>query len=144
MTNYYRIPDNVRFRDLNEKQQNILLHGDEEPDVIEVRFRTKTGAVWRFDVTWNGILGFMRDRYFKTESESVRADIEKYMSRSACPACKGSRYKPEALLITVGGKNISEIFPIQKRQRSGITGNWFGVEYACHGIILWTRKFIYF
>jgi excinuclease ABC subunit A len=109
VTNYYRIPDNVRFRDLNEKQQNILLFGDEEPDVVEVRLKTKTGAVWKFNVEWNGILGFMRDRYFKTESEAVRQDIEKYMSQSPCSACKGSRYKPEALLITVGNKNISEI-----------------------------------
>jgi len=102
VTNHYRIPDNVRFRDLNEKQQNILLHGNEETDDIEVRLKTKTGAVWRFDVEWNGILGFMRDRYFKTESEAVREDIEKYMSRSLCPTCHGSRYKAEVLLITVG------------------------------------------
>ena len=109
VTNHYRIPDNVRFRDLSEKQQNILLFGDEDPDDIEVRLKTKTGAVWKFNVEWNGILGFMRDRYFKTESEAVRQDIEKYMSQSPCSACKGSRYKPEALLITVGNKNISEI-----------------------------------
>jgi excinuclease ABC subunit A len=109
VTNYYRIPDNVRFRDLSEKHQDILLHGGEDPDEIEVRLKTKTGAVWRFDVTWNGILGFMRDRYFKTESEAVRQDIEKYMSPSACPDCRGTRYKPEALLISVGKKNISEV-----------------------------------
>lgn len=109
VTNYYRIPDNVRFRNLSEKQQNILLYGNEEPDDIEVRFRAKTGSVWRFNVTWNGILGFMRDRYFKTDSEAVRRDIEKYMSQSPCSACKGSRYKAEALLVTVGGRNISEI-----------------------------------
>ena len=35
VTNYYHIPDNVRFRDLSEKQQNILLYGDEEPDDID-------------------------------------------------------------------------------------------------------------
>ncbi len=109
VTNHYRIPDNVRFRDLSEKQQNILMYGDEEPDEIEVRFKTKTGAVWRFNVTWNGILGFMRDRYFKTKSEAVREDIEKYMSPNVCPTCKGSRYKKEVLWITVGGKNIHEI-----------------------------------
>ncbi len=109
VTNYYRIPDNVRFRDLNEKQQNILLYGDEEPDVVEVRLKTKTGAVWKFNVEWNGILGFMRDRYFKTESEAVRQDIEKYMSQSPCSACKGSRYKPEALLVTVGGKTPHQL-----------------------------------
>ncbi|OGI27675.1 MAG: excinuclease ABC subunit A [Candidatus Moranbacteria bacterium RIFOXYB1_FULL_43_19] len=112
VTNYYHIPDNVRFRDLSEKQQNILLYGDEEPEDIEVRLKTKTGAVWRFDVTWNGILGFMRDRYFKTESEAVRQDIEKYMSQSPCSACKGSRYKPEALLITVGSRNIAQVSKI--------------------------------
>jgi excinuclease ABC subunit A len=109
VASHYRIADNVRFRDLTEKQQNILMHGDEEPDEIEVRLKTKTGAVWRFDVTWNGILGFMRDRYFKTESEAVREDIEKYMSPNVCPTCKGSRYKKEALWITVGNKNIHEI-----------------------------------
>jgi excinuclease ABC subunit A len=116
VTNYYRIPDNVRFRDLNEKQQNILLFGDEDPDDIEVRLKTKTGAVWKFNVEWNGILGFMRDRYFKTESESVRADIEKYMSRSACPACKGSRYKSGALLITVGNQNIAQVSSVSVQE----------------------------
>jgi len=109
VTNFYRIPDNVRFRDLSENQQEILINGEEEPDSIEVRLKTKTGAVWRFDVKWNGILGFMRDRYFKTESEGVRQDIEKYMSQSVCPACNGSRHKPEALLITVGGRNVAEV-----------------------------------
>ncbi len=109
VTNFYRIPDNVRLRDLSEKHQNILLHGDEEPDDITVKLRTKTGTIWTFDVEWNGILGFMRDRYFKTESEAVRDDIEKYMSQNVCPTCKGSRYKKEALWITVGDKNIHEI-----------------------------------
>jgi len=109
VTNHYRIPDYVRFRDLAERQQNILLHGEEEPDEIEVKMRMKTGAVWRFDITWNGILGFMRDRYFKTESEAVREGIEKYMSPSPCPTCHGSRYKKEALWFTIGDKDIHQI-----------------------------------
>ena len=109
VTDYYRIPDYVRFRDLTERQQNILLHGEEEPDTIGVKFRAKTGTVWTFDIDWNGILGFMRDRYFKTESVAVREDIEKYMSPSPCPTCGGSRYKKEALWFAVGDRNIYEI-----------------------------------
>ena len=77
--------------------------------ISTVRLRTKTGTIWTFDVEWNGILGFMRDRYFKTESEAVRDDIEKYMSPNVCPTCKGSRYKKEALWITLGDKNIHQI-----------------------------------
>jgi len=108
VTNYYRIPDNVRFCDLSERQRKIILFGNEDPDEIEVRFRTKTGAVWRFDITWNGILGFLRERYFKTDSEAVREDIEKYMSQSPCSVCRGSRYKPEVLWVTIGGENRSQ------------------------------------
>ena len=57
VTSYYRIPDNVRFRDLNEKQQNILLYGDDPSDEIEVRFRTKTGTVWRLMLNGMGFWG---------------------------------------------------------------------------------------
>jgi len=109
VTNYYSIPDNVRIRDLTERQKDILLFGDDPADEVPVKFHSKTGSVWRFEIEWNGVVGFLRDRYFKTESEAVRANIEKYMSQSPCGDCKGSRYKPEALLVTVGGKNISEV-----------------------------------
>ncbi|MDI6778413.1 MAG: excinuclease ABC subunit UvrA [Patescibacteria group bacterium] len=109
VTNYYSIPDNVRIRDLSERQKNILLFGDDPADEIPVRFHSKTGSVWRFEIEWNGVVGFLRDRYFKTESEAVRANIEKYMSQSPCAACKGSRYKPETLLITVGGKTPHQL-----------------------------------
>ncbi len=109
VANYYSIPDNVRIRDLSERQKKILLFGDEPADEIPVRFYSKTGSVWRFEIDWNGVVGFLRDRYFKTDSEAVRANIEKYMSRSPCSKCGGSRYKPEALLITVGGRNIAEV-----------------------------------
>jgi excinuclease ABC subunit A len=109
VANHYRIPDNVRFRDLSERQQEILMRGEEDPDEIEVRMRMKTGAVWRFDIVWNGILGFMRNRYFKTESEAVREDIEKYMSPNVCPTCQGSRYKKEVLWFTVGDRDINQV-----------------------------------
>ncbi len=103
---YYHIPDNVRIRDLSEEKFNILLNGDKVPDEIPVRLHTRTGTVWDFDIEWNGILGFLRDRYFKTESDAVRENIEKYMSHNPCSVCRGTRYKPEVMLVTVGEKNI--------------------------------------
>jgi excinuclease ABC subunit A len=109
VTNYYSIPDNVRFRDLTQRQQDLLVNGDDPADEIPVRFHSKTGSVWKWEIEWKGVVGFLRDRYFKTDSEAVRENIEKYMSQSPCGTCRGSRYKPEALLVTVSGKNISEI-----------------------------------
>jgi len=112
VTNYYSIPDNVRFRDLSPRHQDILLNGDDPADEIPVRFHSKTGSVWKWELEWKGVVGFLRDRYFKTDSEAIRENIEKYMSQSPCGACRGSRYKPEALLVTVGERNISEISTI--------------------------------
>ncbi len=110
---HYHIPDNVRIRDLSEDQLSILLQGknseEEEIEEIPVRLRSRTGTTWKFNIAWKGILGFLKDRYGRTESESVRQDIEKYMSQNPCSVCAGSRYKPESLLVTVGGKNIHEV-----------------------------------
>lgn len=121
VTNYYHIPDNVRLKDLSEKQFNILMFGgsndgdvilENEANEIPVTLRSKSGSVWKYNLCWQGVVGYLQERYRKTDSDSVRQDIEKYMSQNPCSTCKGSRYKPEVLLITVGGKNIREVSEI--------------------------------
>jgi len=109
VTNFYSIDENIRFRDLSDKEKKIILYGEEEADIIPVSMRSKTGMIWRFNIEWKGIVGFLRERYFKTESEAVRAEIEQYMSQKPCDSCKGTRYRSEVLSVTVGGKNIAEI-----------------------------------
>ncbi|PID52102.1 MAG: excinuclease ABC subunit A [Candidatus Moraniibacteriota bacterium] len=106
---HYHIPDNKRLRDLTETQFDILVHGEECPDDIPVSMRSAKGSTWKFTIAWKGIVGFLEDRYKKTESESVRKDIEQYMSRKPCSACSGSRYTKEVLWIYVGEKNIDDV-----------------------------------
>ena len=121
VTNYFHIQENTRLRDLPAEDFNVLLFGSREAadmissaeaEEIPVTLRSKTGAVWKYNMNWRGVAGYLQDRYLKTESDAVRADIEKYMSQNPCSACLGSRYKKEVLLITVGNKNIQEISQI--------------------------------
>lgn len=124
VANFYHIPDNVRLRDLSKRQLDILLFGDTDLpastrgdstrswDEISVTLRSKTGSVWKYNLSWRGVTGYLEDRYRKTDSDAVRQDIEKYMSQNPCSTCKGSRYKPEVLLVTIGGKNIKNISQI--------------------------------
>jgi len=121
VTNYFHIQENTRLRDLPAEDFNVLLFGSREAadmissaeaEEIPVTLRSKTGAVWKYNMNWRGVAGYLQDRYLKTESDTVRADIEKYMSQNPCSACLGSRYKKEVLLITVGNKNIQEISQI--------------------------------
>lgn len=106
---HYHIPDNVRIKDLSEQQRAVLFYGEDDPDPIAVSMRSAKGSTWRFSITWHGIVGFLRERYYKSESEAVQRDIEQYMSRTPCSICAGSRYKDEVLWITVGGKNIDAV-----------------------------------
>lgn len=140
--NHFHIPDNVRLRDLNKDDFNILMYGkpvydednkDEklsyeyEYEDIQITIRSKIHSVWKYNMEWRGVIGYLESRYKKTDSDAVRADIEKYMSNNPCSVCKGARYKKEVLLVTVGGpprvderspsrveagKNISEISQI--------------------------------
>ena len=122
---YFNIPDNVRLRDLPKKKLDLLLYGnhdhesmatEEEAEEIPITIRAKTGTNWKFYMRWQGIVGFLQDRYFKTESDAVREGIEKYMSQKPCSACNGTRYKKEVLLVTVGEKNIYEISSVSIRE----------------------------
>lgn len=106
---HYHIADNVRLKDLSQKKFEILLHGEDDPDAISVKIRSSRGSVWKFDVMWNGILGFLQERYRKSESDSVRKDIEQYMSQKPCSTCAGSRFREEVLWIHIGGKNINDL-----------------------------------
>ena len=51
----------------------------------------------------------MERRYRETGSESSKQEYETFMQITPCRACKGQRLKPEALAVTVGEKNISQI-----------------------------------
>ncbi len=109
VTQFYNIPENARINDLPAYQKKLLFYGNNPTDKLLVKFHSKTGSSWNFNLQWRGIIGFLEDRYFKTQSDAVRQDIEKYMSQKPCSICGGSRYKKEALLVTVHEKNIYEI-----------------------------------
>ena len=65
--------------------------------------------LWRGAKGLNGI-----DSFFKFVEENqykiqYRVMLARYRGKTSCPACKGSRLKPEALYVTIGGKNIAQL-----------------------------------
>ncbi len=59
---------------------------------------------------FKGLIKHLKDRYLETESEEVREWIERnFLVRKVCESCHGKRLRPEALAVTVGGKNIAEV-----------------------------------
>lgn len=58
----------------------------------------------------------MESKYVNSPSDAIREELEKFMIKEECPTCHGSRLNPDALSITILGKNIYEIcrLPIEK------------------------------
>ncbi|MDD5702482.1 MAG: excinuclease ABC subunit UvrA [Dehalococcoidales bacterium] len=97
---------NTPLKDLNEKQLNVLLHG--EGGDVHV-YRNRFGRVREHRDGFEGVIPRMERLYRDTESENSKIDIERYMVAKPCPVCEGRRLKPEALAVTVGDKNIMNI-----------------------------------
>lgn len=99
---------NTRLGELSTKAKHILLYGAGE-EQFNVEGRNRQGRWTHFYSTFNGLVNQLKDRYQETESDYVKAEIEKYMVNEECPKCHGSRLKPESLSITIDGLNIAEV-----------------------------------
>jgi excinuclease ABC subunit A len=93
---------------LPQKQRDLLLNGTGSRK-IRFRYRNQYGQRRHYEAAFEGVLANVQRRYDETESDFLKAELEKYMSDRPCPACGGSRLKPESLAVTVVGRNIAEV-----------------------------------
>ena len=99
---YYGIDLDVPVKDLPKEQYDILMYGS-NGEKIPMQY-DRYNFHGTYQIAWEG---FVRSQ--NTESDGVKAEIEKYITELPCPTCGGKRLKKEALCVTVGGKNIAEL-----------------------------------
>ena len=109
----YNFDLDTPYKDLPKKVQEVLMYGESEK--LKVTY-TKENVKAVYNHSFEGEINNLRRRYMETNSDSMKAEIEKYMSDNPCPKCKGARLKPEALAVTVGGKNIFEFTKMAIRE----------------------------
>ncbi|HII4499547.1 TPA: excinuclease ABC subunit UvrA [Clostridium perfringens] len=109
----YNFDLDTPYKDLSKKVQEVLMYG--EPEKLKVTY-TKENVTAVYNHSFEGEINNLRRRYMETNSDTMKAEIEKYMSDNPCPKCKGARLKPEALAVTVGGKNIFEFTSMAIRE----------------------------
>ena len=90
---------------LPEMAKNLLLFGTGN-EMYTVRGENRFGRITEIYETYPGIVADLEKRFSETESEFVRGEIEKFMRKEICPACRGTRLKPDALGITVNQASI--------------------------------------
>ncbi len=110
----YGIDLNVPWRDLPEEDRNTILHGT-GGERIYVSYRNRYNRRRQYMTRFDGVVQNLQRRYKETDSEYRREKIEEFMSHVPCPKCKGARLRPEALAVTVGGKNVHEFTEMSVR-----------------------------
>ena len=93
---------------LTKRQLNAVLRGTGRKR-IPVSHRTQRGRTYNWNTRFEGVLNNLERRYVETESDGVRQEIERYMSARPCADCGGKKLRPEALAVTIGGSNITDM-----------------------------------
>ncbi len=115
----HRFRLNGPVEQMKPEHLQIVLYGDEKP--VSLSYKTSSGHENRWDTTFEGVITNLTRRYRETDSEYIRAEIDKYMAANPCPSCKGARLKPESLAVTVADKNISVVTAMDVREAQ----EWF-------------------
>ncbi|MBO4319554.1 MAG: excinuclease ABC subunit UvrA [Treponema sp.] len=97
------------IKELNKKQRDYIWNGDETKILRWVYHKQSGEGQSTYNRPWIGVMADMRRRYNEAWGDSGRESLEKYMSHSECSSCHGKRLRPEALCVTVGGKNIWDL-----------------------------------
>jgi len=100
------ISKSIAFAQIPEEYRTILMHGTSRAD------EQKHG------MTFEGVIPNLIRRWENTTSEYVKTRLTSYLSQQPCRTCEGARLRPEAVAVTVGGKNIHQLaaLSIEKAQ----------------------------
>ncbi len=95
-------------KELSEELVHLILYGDGS-ELVPATYEDRYGGMRQYYTRFEGVIPHLERRYRETNSDSVRADIERYMASNPCPTCQGKRLKPESLAVTIVDKNIMDV-----------------------------------
>ena len=96
------------YKSLAEKTRKILLYGSGDEDITFYYLQDNGKKVRRIH-PFQGIIASMERRYHDTDSGTVREDLAKYLSISACEACQGDRLRIEARNVFIADHSLPQI-----------------------------------
>ncbi len=96
----YKVRLSTPYEKLSASFRHKLMHGFDDDLILP----------WRsVDKPFEGVLATLQKRLENAESDEAREKLEAYQSDRVCPACHGTRLRPESRAVTVGGKTIVEV-----------------------------------
>jgi excinuclease ABC subunit A len=99
------------WRELPAKARKAVLEGSS--DQVHVKYKNRYGRVRSYYADFEGVMPFLQRRMEQTESEQMKERYDGYMRDVPCPACRGTRLRPEILAVTLAAgaekRSIAEV-----------------------------------
>jgi excinuclease ABC subunit A len=105
LSKHYKFDVEVPFKKLPNKIRQVLLQGSGN-ERIDFSYMNDRGDKITRKHRFEGVIPNMERRYQETESSLVRDNLQKYLRKSSCPDCSGSRLKLEYRNVFIGGNNL--------------------------------------
>ncbi len=101
------IPLDRPFKKLTKAQRDALFFGTGERR-YKVTWKAKTGG-GTFQVRYEGLVPRVMRRLGESKSERAQKEYGQYMGTAECGTCRGSRLRPESMLVWLSGKSIADV-----------------------------------
>ncbi len=108
VSKFFGIDMDKPWSKLTKPQRDVLLNGTGDRK-IRFGYKNQYGHARWYEAPFEGVIANLQRRYEETQSDFLKAELERYMSDKPCPACQGRRLKPESLAVTVANHNIAEV-----------------------------------
>ncbi|MEU1117489.1 excinuclease ABC subunit UvrA [Streptomyces sp. NPDC005879] len=97
------------WRELAQRDRDWILFTDEQP-VVTVHPVREAGRIHRpYQGTYMSARRYVLKTFADSKSQTLRAKAERFLASEPCPACGGSRLRPEAMAVTFAGRTIAEL-----------------------------------
>ncbi|MET9758817.1 excinuclease ABC subunit UvrA [Streptomyces sp. NPDC006372] len=100
---------NRPWRELPAHEREWILFTDEQPVVTVHPVRDADRIQRPYQGTYMSARRYVMKTFSDSKSPTLRARAERFLTSTPCPACGGSRLRPEALAVTFGGRTIAEL-----------------------------------
>ncbi|MEY9996354.1 excinuclease ABC subunit A [Streptomyces sp. V4I8] len=107
------------WRELPAEQREWILFTDEQPVVTVHPVRDADRIQRPYQGTYMSARRYVMKTFSDSKSPTLRAKAERFLASTACPACQGSRLRPEALAVTFAGRTIAELAALPLTELAG-------------------------
>ncbi|WP_300560375.1 excinuclease ABC subunit UvrA [Companilactobacillus sp.] len=97
----------VPFKDLTDKERDILLHG--KGVKRKITLPTSTGKAFTLNALYENAFDAVRHSLESTKNENTLTRLGRFYTVKTCPTCGGSRFNPKLFTNHLVDKNIAEV-----------------------------------